>query len=207
MRITETRKEHLDKKAKITVMRWLGFLALIFYGIHAGFHIWHGHPWDALWVCNLGTALVGIGFLLGSPIWLGIGSLWLIVGFPFWILDLVSGGEFLPTSLATHVGGLGLGLYGSWKLGVPRHIWWKAVLGLVMLQLVCGVITRSEANVNVAFRLYESVSSQFNSYVNYELFLLVFYSFLFMILEFAGRWFLGRFKSSAIASKLSARKK
>lgn len=78
---------------------WLGVLALSFSAVHGGYHLLQGRPHDVLWICTLAPALVGVGLLGAGPGWVGVGVLWLLVGLPLWLLDLVGGGEFLPTSL------------------------------------------------------------------------------------------------------------
>ena len=58
-------------------MKKLGWAALACYAVHAGFHILNGRPEEALWMCHLGAALVGIGLLCASPTINGIGTLFL----------------------------------------------------------------------------------------------------------------------------------
>ncbi len=46
-----------------------------------------------------------------------VGTLFLCLGTPQWLLYLAAGGEFMPTSLATHVVALGIGLYAAYRYG------------------------------------------------------------------------------------------
>jgi hypothetical protein len=143
---------------------WLGVLALGFFAAHGGYHLLHGRPHDVLWICTVAPALVGVGLLGSWPAWVGVGVLWLVAGLPLWLLDLAGGGEFLPTSLLTHLGGLGVGLYGLWRLGLPAGVWWKAFLGLAVLQQLCRWLTPRAANVNLAFTVHPGWESWFPSY-------------------------------------------
>src|SRR5262249_56943207 len=80
---------------------------------------------------------------------------------------VAAGGEFTPTSVLTHVGGLVIGLVGLWRLGMPAQVWWKALLALAALQQLCRWVTPREANVNVAFAVYPWMEAYFSSYWRY----------------------------------------
>jgi hypothetical protein len=81
----------------------------------------------------------------------------------------VAGGreEFNPTSCFTHVGGLVLGLYGTYRLGMPNGVWWKAVAVLAGLIGLCRLTTPTSANVNVAFAIPSGWEGQFASHRTY----------------------------------------
>ena len=142
-------------------------MALGCYAVHAGFHLLHNRPEDLLWACHLGAALVGIGLLVASANVSGVGTLFLCLGTPLWLMDLAGGGEFYPTSCFTHLGGLVIGLYATRWLGVPCGLWWKAVVALVALILVCRLVTPPQANVNVAFGIYPGWEQYFHSHLIY----------------------------------------
>jgi len=148
-------------------MNKLGLAALGCYAIHAGFHVLSGRPEEALWMCHLGAALVGIGLLSSSTTTNGIGTLFLCIGTPLWVMYLAGGGEFYPTSCFPHLGGLAIGLYGVRRLGLPSGTWWKAVLALVVLILVSRLVTPPPANVNVAFAIYPGWEKYFPSHLVY----------------------------------------
>ena len=133
----------------------------------ATFHLIHGRPEELLWSCHLGAALVGVGLLCSSATTNGIGLLFLCMGTPLWLMDLAGGGEFYPTSCFTHLGGLAIGLYGARRLGMPSSAWWKAVVALVTLILVCRLVTPQRANVNVAFAIYPGLEKVFPNHPVY----------------------------------------
>jgi hypothetical protein len=142
-------------------------LALAFYAIHAARHLARGHPEDLLWVCHLGAVCVGLGLLTRSASLNALGFLWLCVGNALWFVDLAGGGEFIPTSLLTHVGGLLIGSYGLVRLGMPRHTWWKAILAFLVLQQICRWATPPGPNVNLAFAVWSGWEEVFPSYATY----------------------------------------
>jgi hypothetical protein len=165
-----------DKRGQLL----FGLAALGCYAIHAGFHILNGRPEEVLWMCHLGAAFVGIGLLSSSASTNGIGTLFLCVGTPLWVMYLAGGGEFYPTSCFPHIGGLAIGLYGVRRLGMLSGTWWKAVLALVALILICRLITPPRANVNVAFAIYPGWEKFFPSHPVY---------LATMIVEAAGYFF------------------
>jgi hypothetical protein len=105
---------------------WLGSVALLCYATHGTFHCLRGTPESLIWMCQLGTLMVGVGLLLRSPVVNAVGVLWLSAGTPFWIIGVSLGSTFLQTSVLTHLGGLSIGLWGAYELGIPRGAWWKA---------------------------------------------------------------------------------
>lgn len=143
-----------------------GIAALVCYAIHAGFLILNGRPGEALWMCHIGAAFVGIGLLTSSTTTNGIGTLFLCVGTPLWVMYLAGGGEFYPTSCFPHIGGLAIGIYGVRRLGLPRGTWWKAAVALVVLILLCRLVTPPSANVNVAFAIYPGWEKYFPSHLS-----------------------------------------
>lgn len=182
-----------------------GAAALACYSAHAIFHLINGRPEDLLWACHLGAALVGIGLLVAagsgiraaSSVGLsvcgamlnGIGTLFLILGTPLWLMDLAGGGVFYPTSSLTHLGGLAIGLYGVRRLGMPRGVWWKAIAAMIGLILLCRLVTPPQSNVNVAFAVYASAAKIFSSHLVYLATMLSAAAAYFFVVEYAlRRW-------------------
>ena len=165
----------------------LGALGVAFYAVHAGQYVLRRQPENALWVCHLGALAVSVGLLFRWPAWIAVGAFWLALGVPFWILDLWSGGEFLPTSLLTHVGGLALGIWGLKRLGLPDGAWWKGVGALVAVNLFCRWATPPEQNVNLAHRIYEGWASTYSSHLFYLITLLALYAAVMVGLQFGLR--------------------
>lgn len=131
--------------------RWLGLLGYAFYAAHAIYFLWAGRPSNLLWGCHLAALGVGTGILIRFPTFVGMGVLSLLWGVPLWLVDVFTGGEFLPTSMGTHIGGLALGLYGLKKLGIPKHTWLVLWVTTGLLLLLSYGVTNPIENVNMAF--------------------------------------------------------
>ncbi len=127
----------------------LASLAVACYLVHAGGQVLGGEPWHALWVCHVACLLIGVGLALPSPTVHACGFLWLCLGLPLWVYQILTAGGFVATSLATHAGGFALGLVGLRQLGLPRGVWWKAGCGAIGLQLLSALLTPFEKNVNL----------------------------------------------------------
>jgi hypothetical protein len=110
---------------------------------------------SALWACHLASLMAGLGILFRRPALVGMGVLWLLAGIPLWCVYLAIGGEFRATSALTHIGGLAVGCYGLKAMGMPRQLWWKAIVGLLLLLGLSRWMTPPELNVNLAFHVYQ----------------------------------------------------
>jgi hypothetical protein len=164
-------------------MRALGIVAFVCYGIHAAVHLHRGQPYDLLWGCHIAVLLVGCGLLLPNATLNAIGFLWSCLGIPLWLLDLTTGGEFMPTSTLTHIGAFALGLAGVRKLGMPRFASMKALATFAMLWVVCRVVTPPAANINLAFRVHSGWDVYFPSYALYFAMLLAIAAIVFTAVE------------------------
>jgi hypothetical protein len=144
-----------------------GAIALGLYVVHALVCVARGCAADALWSCHVATLLVGIGLLMSWRTLVDIGALWLFVGTPAWLVDIALGGELIPTSVGTHLGGAWIAWRAIERNGLARSTWWKAIVALGALQQVCRWITPPAMNVNAAFAPYSRCASWFGSYAAY----------------------------------------
>ncbi len=163
--------------------RALGAAAIAAYLIHGSTHVRLGAPEGMLWMCNTAVLLVGIGLITGRARAVAIGLSWLVVGDVLWLLDLWSGSDLLPTSLLTHLGGLGLAAAGVARLGFPRWTWPRAALCVALLQLVTRFSTPPRSNVNVVFAMYGGAARVFPSLNAYRPALLAAGAVLFALVE------------------------
>jgi hypothetical protein len=145
----------------------LGVASVSFYAVHAGQYLVRRQAENALWICHLAALMVGIGVLSGRPNLTAIGTLWLLMGLPLWLYDLGSGGEFVPTSLLTHVGGLIVGLVALKKQGLPEGLWWKAPAASLPVLAVSRLFTPPAANINLVHRAHPGSESLFPSHALY----------------------------------------
>src|SRR5205823_202095 len=81
---------------------------------------------NLLWSCNVGALAVALGLAARAPGPTAVGAFLLALGWPFWVLDVATGGALLVTAPLTHLGALGLGLWGVRRLGLPRLAWLAA---------------------------------------------------------------------------------
>lgn len=109
----------------------------------------------ALWACHVASLLAGLGILLRRAALVGVGVLWLLIGIPLWFVYLAIGEPFHPTSLLTHVGGFAVGCHGLRLLGMPRGLWWQALVGLWLLLGIARLTSPPELNVNLAWHVYQ----------------------------------------------------
>ena len=162
----------------------LGALAIACYALHGADRVWHQDPWDLLWACHVSCLLVGLGAIFRSPVLVAAGVLWLSFGVPMWLLDLATGGDFLPTSTLTHVGGLAAGIPILARSGWPRGAWWRAALLLMALMLLTRLVAPPPGNVNLAFRVWTGWEQRFPSYGPYFVLLLTCATVTFVFVEY-----------------------
>lgn len=181
----------------------LGFLALFGWAAHALDSLfWRGEPESLLWACNLGAFLAAVGLLRRWPAVNGIGVAWLAWGLPLWALDLALGGEFILSSLGTHIVALGAGIAGLSELGMPRGTWWRSVLALIALQQLCRWVTAPRHNVNAAFAVWAGWEGVFASYPVYWTSLVALGTATFLAAELGFRRWACRASSRAEAAAL-----
>ena len=130
---------------------WFGALACLGYAGHAVHYLRAGDLAQMLWICHVSALVSGIGLIARSPLVNATGLMGLAIGFPSWLLYLYGGGEFIPTSLLTHVLGFAVGVAGASALGLPRRTWLAALTYVAVLMLVSRLLTEPESNINLAF--------------------------------------------------------
>jgi hypothetical protein len=148
-------------------LRAPGLLALACFAAHAVYHISRHETHDLLWTCNFACLVVALSCLANYRDGVAVGVSWLSVGIPLWILDLGTGGEFVPTSALTHLGGYAAGLYAIRLLRWPPGVWWKATATQLTLILVTRLLTPPRANVNLAFAVWPGWERYFPTFGAY----------------------------------------
>jgi hypothetical protein len=131
-------------------LRKLSLFALACYAVHAAELLVRAPPENLLWSCNVAALLVALGLAAGSATWNAAGGVMLLAGEPVWIVDLLSGGTFYVTSLATHVGVPLASLAGMRALGVPWRAWPASVVTLAAATIAAARFSSAAENVNVA---------------------------------------------------------
>lgn len=180
--------------------RWLGCCAIAGYVIHGAYHLARGEPEDLIWVCHFAAPIIGVGLIAASPSLVSTGTVILCMGTPLWIFDLAQGGEFMPTSLFTHVLGLAIGLWGVWKLGPIKGAWWRAALTTVALVGLSRLITPPVSNINMAFAIPHGMDRYFASHAVYLTAMLFISCVYYRAIESLLRLAVGAGKSGEITS-------
>lgn len=145
-----------DQRQRL-MLNLVGVAGVAFFAFYLIRRIQDGQIASALWACHLASLFTGTGILLRRPAFVGIGVLWLIVGIPLWFVYLAIGGAFRPGSLLTHLGGLAVGGIGLKVEGMRPNLWWKAIVGLLLLLAISRWTTPPELNVNLAFHNYHDL--------------------------------------------------
>src|ERR1039457_1798426 len=119
--------KQLPSKVKELLRIGGGILALLFYLLYVIHYVPTARAYNIVWPCHIGCLLVGVGLLLRKAVLNSIGLIWVTLGIPLWILNLISGSQSLVYSFLTHWGGFLLGLLGVYLLGIRKGSWWKAI--------------------------------------------------------------------------------
>lgn len=142
--------------AAATDRRYLlaGAIGLCCFLAHGAVHVARHEAYEMLWSCNASALVLGVSGLARSRTGLAIGLCWLSIGVPLWLLDLASGGAFMPSSILTHVVSPIGAILALVRVGWPESAWWKAAMSLAALLGVTRLATPAQANVNLAFRVW-----------------------------------------------------
>ncbi|MDH5682566.1 MAG: hypothetical protein OEZ36_13330, partial [Spirochaetota bacterium] len=144
--------------------RFLGILPLVFFGFHF-YESWMlGQEGNLLWACHVSGLLLGLGFLLDNKMLTQVSSLWIVIGFPLWIIDLAYTDLWLVSSFFSHIGNFTLCLYGIYLVGARKNAWVYASFYFFICQGLARVFTDPKLNVNVSHRVYVGMDAVFSSY-------------------------------------------
>ena len=139
-------------------------LAAASFLAHAGRHVFLGSAWDVLWLCNLAPLLLAIGCWRGLPSFVAVALLWETLGTPIWLLNVVSGASWIPTSPLVHLLCPILAFLAARELGWPGGAAYKAALAAAALVLLTRACSPPALNVNVAFAVRAGWEAHFPRY-------------------------------------------
>src|SRR5215467_7305179 len=111
----------------------LGMVALALFTTREIVFISRSQSENGLWACYVALLLIGVGLLVRSAACNAVGTFWLTVGLPLWIVDMLAAGGTESTSVLTHISGVILGYTGMKQLGLPSRTWVFSILGLAVL--------------------------------------------------------------------------
>lgn len=149
--------------------RLLGLIPLFFFIVRLVDYVWWGTPSHIWWSCHVANLTLALGMFVGNLRLMRLAILWLILGLPPWVLDMVVTKIVWPSSLLTHLGGALFALFVLAKVRMVRGGWWLALLWFVILQLLSRWLTDPKYNVNAAFHGYGQTKDWFSSYWRYWL--------------------------------------
>jgi hypothetical protein len=161
----------------------LGIVALSLFAIREIVFMFRGQSENGLWACYVALLLIGVGLVVRSAACNAVGTFWLTVGFPLWIVDMLAAGGTESTSVLTHIAGVILGYTGLKQLGLPSRTWAFSILGLAVLIVISRPLTTTAENINFSYRVYEGVDRFFPSYWSYMLALFGAFTAIFLLLQ------------------------
>ena len=119
----------------------LGASALALFATREIVFAFRGQSENGLWACYVALLLIGVGLMVRSAACNAVGTFWLTVGFPLWVIDMLAAGGTESTSALTHISGVILGYTGMKQLGLPSRTWIFSILGLVVLIIISRPLT------------------------------------------------------------------
>src|ERR1039457_4659289 len=141
-----------------------GILAVLFYLLYVIHYVAIGRAYNIVWTCHIGCLLVGVGLLLRKAVLNSIGLIWVTLGIPLWILNLISGSQSLVYSFLTHWGGFLLGLLGVYLLGIRKGSWWKTILAIALFAPLTHFLTPPAENINLMHSIWAGWENVFRTF-------------------------------------------
>jgi hypothetical protein len=167
--------------------RLLGFLPLCFF-IARGIEYMAvaKTPEQMLWSCHVSNLMLAAGLFMGNPFLIRVAVLWLILGVPPWIVDMVWSHMITAVRVFSHLGGFILAILAIREVGAKRGSWIPSLIYFVILQQITRLLTDPTpyTNVNVAHFAYGPMKDWFPSYGTYLLVNTSAVALLLIILEF-----------------------
>lgn len=145
-------------------VRALGLLPLAFA---AWAYASYDHGIKILWMCNLCNLLLGVGLMTANLRIIWLATLWLILGSPLWVFDIIVQNQIFPHSFATHIAAPILGIWALRGQSARPGTWILAVAFGVSVQTICRFWTPPEFNINVSHVTYKGFSGWFDDYLVY----------------------------------------
>lgn len=142
--------ETVDKNPFLLKFRLLSILPLVFFIAHLRYHYNQGAASNIFWMCNISILTLSLGLFLNKPFVIRVSALWLTLGFPLWIIDLMQFWETPITTFLVHIGGVCIALYSLKYIGFSRNLWLHSFVWYLTVQQFCRICTPISLNVNLA---------------------------------------------------------
>ncbi len=175
------KSDHLIFPQWLTVSAILPLLA----GLYASWNsISQGSASELLWVCNVFNFGLAIGLYFRHAVTLWISTLWIVAGTPLWIWDNIERGTYLTVhAFFIHVVSAVIGLISLRYVPWPSRVWYKALLAVILLQLLTRLVADPALNINMSASVYPALQGLFDSFLVYSLFNLLSFSLTLILLE------------------------
>jgi len=164
----------------------VSLLPAVFFGFKV-YEYFPGQWPEIFWFCTVSNLVLSVGLLLRSPFLVFVSTGLVCLGIPIWIFDAVWFQTLSVASIFTHLVAPIIGLNWLRKHNLPALSPYGGPLYYLLLQVMARLITPSEANINVAFRVYEPVAALFSNFYLYSLLnlllLLLYYTILSRLLK------------------------
>src|SRR5882672_1359325 len=150
--------------------RLLGFLPLCFFIARViEYMIVAKTPEQMLWSCHVSNLMLAAGLFMGNPFLIRVAVLWLILGVPPWIVDMVCSHMITAVRVFSHLGGFIVAIVAIRRVGAKRWSWIPSLIYFVILQQITRLATDSGpyTNVNVAHFAYGPMKDWFAGYWTY----------------------------------------
>jgi hypothetical protein len=144
--------------------RSLGWVPLILFVARFVAYLQLGQPSQMLWMCHLSNLLLSVGLFLANALIIRLSVILIIFGIIPWIVDMFVIRIVTPVSIASHLGGLVVGLLAIAKVRARYWSWLAALASFVLVQFVCRFVTPPEFNINTAHRVYDIWKDTISSY-------------------------------------------
>jgi len=159
------REEHFNPAFWKTIwFRSLGWLPLILFAARFVAYLQLGQPSQMLWICHLSNLFLAAGLFLANPVIIRLAVVLISFGIIPWIVDMWVIKIITPVSLASHLGGLVVGLLAISIVRAQKRSWLPALGLFILAQLLCRFATPAEFNINTAHRVYDIWKDSLDSY-------------------------------------------
>lgn len=169
MKLDDANTEHSKSNAFPFKLRLIGIFPLAFFIAHLLYHYNQGAISNILWMCNISTFTLSLGLFLNKPTIIKVSALWLMLGFPLWIIDLLQFGQTPVTTFLIHIGGSSIALYTLKYVRFSQNIWIYSFIWYLFVQQFCRMYSPFSLNVNLAHTSRSLLGINIDTYFLYWL--------------------------------------
>jgi hypothetical protein len=162
-----------------------GSLSILFYILYVAYYASHNKLYNMVWVCHVGSLLVGLGLVFRKPLLNATGFFWVSIGIPLWVYNLTSGSSSVIYSYLTHWGGLINGLLGIYIMGIPKRSYIYSAIALSVFACATRFITPPGENINLIHSIWPGWETVFPSFPVFLAIIFFYCIIVFFLIEYA----------------------